>query len=191
MKARRHGARRVVRGRRRLLGRTPLAVAAGLVVGAVALGGAVLAARPPGPNPPTTIVVEKTSSWGAILALSNGWAVYRFVRDPLDRSTCVGDCTKYWPPVLLAPGQKVPDGRGVGHLGTITRAGGTRQVTYEGIPLYRFAGDTGVGQVKGNIKDSFGQWWVVDPANPRSVPVPAGGPAPTTSTTFPFSGVAY
>jgi predicted lipoprotein with Yx(FWY)xxD motif len=187
------------RGRRRHLlgGRLRVMVGAVLVAGTVALGaGPVLATRPPDVSRPTvsrptTIVVEKTTSWGAILALSNGWAVYRFAPRPLSKSTCVGECAKYWPPVLLAPGQQDPVGRGVGHLGTITRAGGARQVTYEGVPLYRAAGGTEVGQVKGNIKDSFGQWWVVDPAHPRSVPVPGGATAPTTSTTFPFSGVAY
>jgi predicted lipoprotein with Yx(FWY)xxD motif len=167
-------------------------VGTAVVVVAIALGaGPVLATRPPNAGPPTTVVVEKTAGWGAILALSSGWTVYRLARAPMGKASCAGECAKYWSPVLLAAGQRSPLGRGVGHLGTIARAGGARQVTYEGIPLYRFAGGTGAGQVEGKIKDSFGQWWVIDPAHPMSVPVQLGGTAPTTSTTFPFSGVAY
>jgi predicted lipoprotein with Yx(FWY)xxD motif len=136
-------------------------------------------------------MVEKTKSWGPVLALSGGWTVYRLTRDPMDKSTCSGRCARYWPPVVLAPGQRSPFGHGLGHLGAISRPGGARQVTYEGIPLYRFAGDSEPGQVNGNVKDAFGQWWVVDPANPRSVPEHDAGGAPTTSTTFPSGGVAY
>jgi hypothetical protein len=58
-------------------------------------------------------------------------------------------------------------------------------------PLYRFAGDTEAGQINGNVKNSFGRWWVVNPADPRSAPVKGGGDGATTSTTFPSGGVAY
>lgn len=180
-------------GRPRLVGRrAPGLVGVALAAGTVALGASpVLATRGPGVSPPTTVIVEKTSNWGPVLALSNGWTVYRLTSDPTGKSTCTGQSARYWPPVVLAPGQKSPRGEGVGHLGTIARSDGARQVTYEGIPLYRFGGDTPRSQVNGNVKDSFGQWWVVNPAHPRSAPVPSNGHGPTTSTTFPFSGVAY
>jgi len=165
---------------------------AAVVAGTIVLGASpVRAARTPGVSSPTTIMVEKTKSWGPVLALSSGWTVYRLTRDPMNKSTCSGRCAQSWPPVVLAPGQKSPRGQGVGYLGIITRPGGARQVTYEGIPLYRFVGDSKPGQVNGNIKGPFGQWWVVNPAKPRSVPVHEAGGGPTTSTTFPSGGVAY
>jgi hypothetical protein len=50
-------------------------------------------------------------------------------------------------------------------LGTITRSDGTKQVTYDGHPLYYFAGDSGSGQANGQGSDAFGaKWWLVTPA---------------------------
>jgi hypothetical protein len=50
-------------------------------------------------------------------------------------------------------------------LGTITRSDGTKQVTYDGHPLYYFAGDSGPGQTNGQGSDGFGaKWWLVAPA---------------------------
>ena len=49
-------------------------------------------------------------------------------------------------------------------LGTIVRPDGTRQVTFEGMPLYRFSGDTKSGETNGQGVD--GTWFVVS-ATPR------------------------
>ena len=50
-------------------------------------------------------------------------------------------------------------------LGTITRSDGTKQVTYDGHPLYYYAGDSGAGMASGQGSDSFGaKWWLVSPS---------------------------
>jgi predicted lipoprotein with Yx(FWY)xxD motif len=166
-----------------LVGLATLAVAAGSITLAAV---PALAARAPQRTSPTTIVVEKTV-WGAILALSTGWTVYRFVPDGNNKSTCFRKCAVAWPPVLLVAGQKEPLGKGVTHLGSFNRGGGERQVSYEGIPLYLFIGDKKPGEVNGNVKDNFGQWWTVNPAHPKAVPVKSGH----GGTTVPPTGVAY
>lgn len=137
----------------------------------------------------TTIMVTSDSTWGKFLAVSGGWTVYRFTSDKTGKSTCFGACAKAWPPVLLAKGQKAPVGDKVGHLGTLRRPNGSLQVTYEGIPLYRFAGDVKSGEVSGNGKDNFGTWWVVNPARPLAVPKPRTGGV--TTTTAPGGGISY
>jgi predicted lipoprotein with Yx(FWY)xxD motif len=139
----------------------------------------------------TVIVVDHNKTWGSILALSNGDAVYRLTADPADKSVCSGACATAWPPVLLAAGQKSPTGQGVSGLGTITRTGGQKQVTYKGIPLYRYVGDHSAGQVNGNIKDTWGQWWTVNPAHPHATPTAAKSSGGGTATTSAGSGVAY
>lgn len=49
-------------------------------------------------------------------------------------------------------------------LGTITRSDGTKQVTYNGHPLYYFVGDSGPGTASGQGSDNFGaKWWLVAP----------------------------
>jgi predicted lipoprotein with Yx(FWY)xxD motif len=44
----------------------------------------------------------------------------------------------------------------------ITRKDGTRQLTYDGAPLYTFSGDTKAGQMDGQgLNVSGGYWWMV------------------------------
>jgi len=161
---------------------------------AALFGAAVLTARDAGATTtPTTVTTARNTTWGKILVLGNGTTVYRLTTDPKDKSVCKGECAMVWPPVLLAADQRAPVARGgVTGLGTITRSGGARQVTYQGVPLYRFTGDHKTGQATGNIKDTWGRWWVVNPADPRVAPAAAH---PTTAgsptTTAAGSGVAY
>ena len=79
-------------------------------------------------------------------------------------------------------------------LGTITRSDGTKQVTYDGHPLYYFAGDSGPGTATGQGSDWFGaKWWLVAPtgsdvtASVSSFTASASGgaprPAPASSST--------
>lgn len=44
-------------------------------------------------------------------------------------------------------------------LGTTKRTDGTTQVTYNGRPLYTFAGDKGPGEANGNEISAFGAEW--------------------------------
>ena len=54
------------------------------------------------------------------------------------------------------------DGVDTAKLATITRDDGAVQVTYNGHPLYLFAGDTAAGQANG--QGSGGVWFLVDAA---------------------------
>ena len=93
----------------------------------------------------------------AVVTNSKGMTLYWFAPDTSTTSNCSGSCATYWPPVT----GPVTAGSGVtGTLGTITRADGTKQATYDGHPLYTYVGDTAAGQTKGNgLKLSGGLWW--------------------------------
>ncbi len=53
-------------------------------------------------------------------------------------------------------------------LGLTTRKDGTKQVTYNGLPLY-YVPDTKAGQVTGNqLKDQFGFWARLQPSGKMS-----------------------
>ena len=53
-------------------------------------------------------------------------------------------------------------------LGTITRADGTKQVTYKGHPLYFFAKDKDAGDAYGQGVKSFGaDWYVLKPSGDK------------------------
>jgi predicted lipoprotein with Yx(FWY)xxD motif len=49
-------------------------------------------------------------------------------------------------------------------LGTTARSNGTKQATYNGHPLYTYAGDTTPGQTTGEGLNQFGaEWYAVSP----------------------------
>jgi len=51
-----------------------------------------------------------------------------------------------------------------GMLGTIKRADGTTQVTYNGMPLYYYAQDKKAGSTMGEeLKQFGGKWYLVSP----------------------------
>jgi predicted lipoprotein with Yx(FWY)xxD motif len=138
----------------------------------------------------TTITVSQNKTWGPTLTLKDGFTVYRLTKDSNNKSVCTGKCATIWVPVILAPGQKTPVGVGVSGLGSFARANGTKQVTFQGIPLYTFTKDKTAGEVSGNVKDTWGQWWSINPKSPHSAPKKSGGSGNTTTTTA-GGGVGY
>jgi predicted lipoprotein with Yx(FWY)xxD motif len=112
-----------------------------------------------------TEITTATASGMTFLTDASGRAVYLWVKDTGDASQCSGACAGAWPPVT-ATGSVTAGGSAVASdLGTITRSDGTKQVTYDGHPLYYFSGDSGAGQATGQGSDSFGaKWWLVSPA---------------------------
>ena len=77
-------------------------------------------------------------------------------------------------------------------LGTISRGGGSRQVTYAGHPLYYFAGDTSSGDTKGQGSTGFGaRWWIVSPAGKPITGSPGAGSQPSGGSAGYGSGGGY
>jgi predicted lipoprotein with Yx(FWY)xxD motif len=138
-------------------------------------------AAAPASSASSTMITTKTSSGGSFLTNSAGRAVYLFMADSTGKSTCDGACASAWPPVIAAGQPTAAGGAQATDLGTITRSDGTKQVTYDGHPLYYFEGDTGPGTDKGQGLDNFGaKWWLVAPS----------GSSITTAVTISGSGSA-
>jgi len=103
-------------------------------------------------------VTLKTTTIRGIIVLTNaqGLTLYWFAPDSPAASRCTGSCAAYWPPVAGTP----KAGPGItGKLGTIRRPGGAAQATYDGHPLYTYAGDSAPGQARGNNLDLNGGFW--------------------------------
>jgi predicted lipoprotein with Yx(FWY)xxD motif len=103
-------------------------------------------------------VTLKTTTIRGITVLTNarGLTLYWFAPDSPTASRCTGSCAAYWPPVAGTP----KAGPGItGKLGTIRRPGGAAQATYDGHPLYTYAGDSAPGQARGNNLDLNGGYW--------------------------------
>ena len=78
---------------------------------------------------------------------------------------CTGSCTVLWPPLVSTGTPGAGSGTAAAQLGTTTRDGGERQVTYAGHPLYYYAQDAAAGDTFGQGLDSSGgRWWVLSPA---------------------------
>jgi predicted lipoprotein with Yx(FWY)xxD motif len=112
----------------------------------------------------STVITTATAAAGTFLADGSGRAVYLWVKDTGDASVCTGACAGAWPPVTAAGTVTASGGAKASDLGTITRSDGTKQVTYDGHPLYYFVGDSGPGKATGQGSNSFGaKWWLVAP----------------------------
>lgn len=123
------------------------------------------AAAPASSGTSSTVITTKTSSGGSFLTNGAGRAVYLFMADSSGKSTCDGACASAWPPVIASGQPTANGGAQASGLSTITRSDGTKQVTYDGHPLYYFVGDTGPGTDKGQGIDGFGaKWWLVAPS---------------------------
>ncbi len=119
-----------------------------------------------------TVVQTGESGESEVLFDAQGQALYLFTPDaerPADAPpTCVDDCATAWPPLLTTGAPVAGGGVDGALLGTVERADGTTQVTYQGQPLYLFASDqpgTTTGQGVGGV------WFLVSPTGQA---VPAG-----------------
>jgi predicted lipoprotein with Yx(FWY)xxD motif len=88
---------------------------------------------------------------------SSGAPLYSSDQEKSGTVMCTDGCTSIWLP-LKAPSGNPTAGDGVsGNLGVVKRPDGSRQVTLDGRPLYRFAEDRSDGKATGdNVSDSFG-----------------------------------
>ena len=79
-------------------------------------------------------------------------AAYTFSRDHGPRSTCYRACARTFIPVLTDGTPVAGAGANAGAIGTTRRADGTRQVTYNGHPLYMYSQEqlTGLSGTAGN-----------------------------------------
>jgi predicted lipoprotein with Yx(FWY)xxD motif len=120
----------------------------------------------PTPNASGTVSVGTAAgSDGRYLVGASGRALYLWVADGTGKSVCAGACAKFWPPLTTKAAPVAAGGVTASQLGTITRSGGAKQVTYDGHPLYYFLEDTAKGSLKGQGSDNFGaKWWLVAPS---------------------------
>jgi predicted lipoprotein with Yx(FWY)xxD motif len=109
-----------------------------------------------------TVMAKTLGSQTILVAGSNGMTVYTFAKDTAGsgQSACTGGCLTTWPALTVTAGSAPAAGTGVsGKLGTITLSDGSLQVTYNGLPLHFYSGDTAPGDTNGSYPD----WNLVKP----------------------------
>jgi predicted lipoprotein with Yx(FWY)xxD motif len=112
----------------------------------------------------TTIHIASTGI-GNVLVGPKGHTLYLLTADSTNHTTCYASCASNWPPLITTGRPHAGTGATASLLGTALRSNGTRQVTYNGHPLYYFSGDSAAGQTNGEALYAFnGYWYVVDAA---------------------------
>ena len=192
-----------------LLARMPMPVKLGIPLAAVlataACGSAAASPSAPASSAPAagssasasttgTVITTHAGSAGTFLTDGSGRAVYLWAKDGMNMSACSGACAAAWPPVPATGTLTATGGAKASDLGTITRSDGTKQVTYDGHPLYYFVGDSAAGQTNGQGSDNFGaKWWLVAPSGAKitaadtaaaaaaNTPAPSAPSAPASS----------
>jgi len=92
---------------------------------------------------------------GRVVVDAQGFTLYRFTAEAQGRPVCTGACARTWPPATVTKDDGLPD-----HVATVDRPdGGGLQLTYDGHPLYRYAGDHSADDANG--EGVGGQWYVV------------------------------
>jgi predicted lipoprotein with Yx(FWY)xxD motif len=112
----------------------------------------------------TVVHTGRSSTLGTILVDSGGMTLYTLTHNGKAVS-CTGPCATVWPPLTTVLGS-TPAAPGVASIGTTASPAGGQLVTHNGLPLYRFSGDTTAGSTNGDGMDTFGgEWHVVKVGN--------------------------
>ena len=99
-----------------------------------------------------------------IVVNASGFTLYHLTSEKKGAIGCSAQCRKVWPPLLVVGSAKPVAGTGLSasKLGTIKRPDGGVQLTYNGLALYRYSGDTKAGQTKGQGISKL--WYAITPA---------------------------
>ena len=104
-------------------------------------------------------VALASTKLGKVLVDGNGRTLYLFEADKGAMSKCDGACASAWPPLTTRGKPTAGAGVVAAKLGTAKRADGTTGVTYDGHPLYTYAGDGAPGQTTGEGLTDYGAPW--------------------------------
>ncbi len=114
---------------------------------------------------PGTVPLVSISAGGTLgkhLVAVNGMTLYTYKNDTKGVSNCTGDCAKQWPAYTRPSTDALVAGAGVtGDFTSIGRTDGSRQMTYNGMPLYYYKGDVKADDTNG--QNVGGVWFVAKP----------------------------
>ena len=136
-----------------------VAVAGGGGGGGGAYGGSSSSSTAPSSGGGGSSVKLASTGLGKVLVDAQGRTLYLFEADKGPKSACDGACASVWPPLKATGKPTAGPGVTASKLGTIKRADGATEVTYNGHPLYTYVGDSAPGQTSGQGLDDYGAEW--------------------------------
>ena len=118
-----------------------------------------------------TLQVAGNETLGKFLADGDGNTLYLFTKDTKGTSNCYDKCATAWPPVIPDGSPTLKDGVDSVLISTTLRTDGSKQLTYNGWPLYYYFKDKAAGDTTGQAVNNV--WWVVsgegNPIKPATV----------------------
>ena len=148
------------------------AVAVAVVTIAAAAVAVILLTRSSSPAAPRaatraaapSVQVAKTKL-GRILVNAQGRTLYLYMKDRGTTSACSRRCSQVWPPATVSGAPTAGPGVEAAKLTTTRGADNTRQLVYNGHPLYTLTADVRPGQING--EGFLGTWYVISAAGKR------------------------
>jgi predicted lipoprotein with Yx(FWY)xxD motif len=124
------------------------------------------------------VMAANVDGLGQVLVDAKGFTLYRLTGETPSNIMCSGGCAQTWPP-LEASGSLTAGPGATGKLATVKRPDGITQVTYDDVPLYRYAADSKPGQTNG--QGVAGVWFAVTPAGESAKAAAMGGSSPSST----------
>lgn len=109
----------------------------------------------------SVIAVAQNPKLGKVLTDARGMTLYTNKKDESGESYCTGSCTSTWPPLKSAGSSPITVNGLTGKFAVLSRDDGSKQVTYNGKPLYTYSGDKAVGDTNG--QGVGGLWFAATP----------------------------
>jgi predicted lipoprotein with Yx(FWY)xxD motif len=127
---------------------------------------------------------------GKALVDANGRTLYLFLDDKPNVSRLSAAGQAVWPPFTSTTTPAAKGGASAAQIGIITA---TRQITYNGHPLYYYVGDQRPGQTAGQGLNEFGARWYVLSASGAAITstAPTASQEGTTSPAGEGAGSGY
>ncbi len=139
-------------------------VIAGIVVLVLVVSGGSAKKTQPSVAAGSAITVTQTPL-GKTIVDANGRTLYLFQADKPGVSTLSQAGLAIWPAFTSTGTPQAKNGANSSQISTITGPSGSRQVTYNGHPLYYYVGDQKPGDTRGQGLNQFGAlWYVLSPS---------------------------
>ncbi len=138
----------------------PLALASAIALALVLAGSSAAPVASGRARAVEPVVAMTVPRYGVVLGTSHHASLYLLTAERGGKIVCTGGCLALWPPLLAGAGSLARRIPGLaGRLGLVRRGPHVEQVTYDGYPLYSYAGDPGPRASAGEGIVSFGGTW--------------------------------
>ena len=149
-----------------LRGKVAAFAVAAVLIAACSKSSTPAGSKAAGGDSSSTIGIQTVDGIGNVLDTSAGLTLYHLTTETGGKIDCTGACENVWPPALVSGNIPSTPSGASGTFGSIKRPDGSTQLTFDGMPLYTYSGDSAAGQANG--QGVQGVWFAVTPSGSSS-----------------------